>query len=187
MKGYAQGWEGWRKDEWRQCLDKRSLLTTVGALQEHCCPNYGPCTAAGLKFTLGFVLLVITALISWSFLCVQTHLSWSCLSIFLEVLVFCLRPTQMTSQLCGNHRRNCQWCFTIYRRLPGYALSQIELESIYCWEVLSNGNTAESLMIKMRFTVLPFSEAELNFSLIWSLPSWSWVHYWFSYRKTKFM
>lgn len=110
MKGYAEGWEGWRKDEWRQCLDKRSQLTTAAALL----PSH--CTAAGLKFILCFVLLVITDLTLWSFLWLQPHLSWSCL-IFFEVLVFCLRLTQMTFQLCGNHRHNCQWCSSIYRCL----------------------------------------------------------------------
>lgn len=57
-----------------------------------------------------------------SFLCLQPHLSWSRLHIFLEVLLFFPRLTQMKSQLCGNHRRNCLYCSTIYRWMSSWLL-----------------------------------------------------------------
>lgn len=54
--------------------------------------------------------IVVFSLTPTSFILVMPH-------IFLEVLVFCLRLTQMTFQLCGNHRHNCQWWSSIYRCL----------------------------------------------------------------------
>lgn len=56
----------------------------------------------------------------WSSLWLQPRLSWLCLSVFLEVLLFCPRLTQIKSQLQGNHGRNCLYRSAVHRWMPSW-------------------------------------------------------------------
>ncbi len=78
-----------------------------------------------------FMQLVIADLKLWSFPCLQPHLSWSCLHIFLEVWLFFLRLTQMKSHLCGNHMRNCLYCSAIYRWMSSWLVITHSLKLDY--------------------------------------------------------
>lgn len=56
MKGSAEWWEVWRKDESDDNVWTRGPRWP---LLQHRCPHYGPYTAAALKCNLGFLLLMI--------------------------------------------------------------------------------------------------------------------------------